>query len=98
MKKVTTRAVQLDISGLLKELPFEITRYGKVVAVVRAPGAENEALKSCLEQLALNRKMAKELDAGSKSEKKENLDWVGEEADKLSFECIKEIDVDLNFD
>ena len=94
MKKVTTRAVQLDISGLLKELPFEITRYGKVVAVVRAPGAENEALKSCLEQLALNRKMAKELDAGSKSEKKENLDWVGEEADKLA----KEIDVDLNFD
>ena len=94
MKKVTTRAVQLDISGLLKELPFEITRYGKVVAVVRAPGAENEALKSCLEQLALNRKMAKELDAEPKSEKKENLDWVGEEADKLA----KEIDVDLNFD
>jgi len=94
MKKVTTRAVQLDISGLLKELPFEITRYGKVVAVVRAPGAENEALKSCLEQLALNRKMAKELDAGSKVAKKEDLSWVVEEADKLS----KEIDVDLNFD
>jgi len=94
MKKVTTRAVQLDISGLLKELPFEITRYGKVVAVVRAPGAENEALKSCLEQLALNRKMAKELDAGSKVAKKEDLSWVIEEADKLA----KEIDVDLNFD
>ena len=94
MKKVTTRAVQLDISGLLKELPFEITRYGKVAAVVRAPGAENEALKSCLEQLALNRKMAKELDAGSKVAKKEDLSWVIEEADKLS----KEIDVDLNFD
>ena len=94
MKKVTTRAVQLDISGLLKELPFEITRYGKVVAVVRAPGAENEALKSCLEQLALNRKMAKELDAESKVAKKEDLSWVIEEADKLS----KEIDVDLNFD
>ena len=94
MKKVTTRAVQLDISGLLKELPFEITRYGKVVAVVRAPGAENEALKSCLEQLALNRKMAKELNAGSKVAKKEDLSRVTEEADKLS----KEIDVDLNFD
>jgi len=94
MKKVTTRAVQLDISGLLKELPFEITRYGKVVAVVRAPGAENEALKSCLEQLALNRKMAKELDAESKTAKEEDLSWVIEEADKLS----KEIDVDLNFD
>ena len=97
MKKVNIRQLRKGISLLIKEdLPFEIINgvSGEVLAVVRAPGAENEALKSCLEQLALNRKMAKELKAESKVAKKEDLSWVVEEADKLS----KEIDVDLNFD
>jgi len=38
MKQVTMREVQVNLSGLLKE-PFEITRYGVVVAVVTPVGA-----------------------------------------------------------
>ena len=37
MKTVGIREVQVNLTKLLYDLPFEITRYGRVVAVVRGP-------------------------------------------------------------
>jgi hypothetical protein len=34
MKQYSSRYVQLNLAKLLEELPFQITRYGKVVGVV----------------------------------------------------------------
>jgi len=43
MKKVAVRYAQVHLSELLKEPPFEITRYGRVIARVVKP---NEVVKS----------------------------------------------------
>ena len=40
MKNVTVRQAQINLSKLLKELPFQITRYGKPIATVNGVGEE----------------------------------------------------------
>ena len=40
MKKVGIREAQINLTGLLKDLPFAITRYGEVIAVVDRPKKE----------------------------------------------------------
>ena len=41
MKQVGIRESQTKLTTLLKELPFEITRFGKVVAIVNSPEKYN---------------------------------------------------------
>lgn len=45
MNKYGIRHVQIHLTTLLEELPFQITRYGKVIAVVNGPSAGNVTVK-----------------------------------------------------
>lgn len=54
LRKVTTREVQKNISKLLHVLPFAITRYEEVVAMVVEPGFNDvERLKKINKQLVV---------------------------------------------
>lgn len=45
MNKYPVSYVQIHICELLEELPFQITRYGKIIAVVNGPSAGNVTVK-----------------------------------------------------
>ena len=45
MKSVTVRQLQVNLTTLLRDLPFKITRYGRVIAVVSAEGPQPKVKK-----------------------------------------------------
>ena len=54
MKYVTVRDLQINLTTLLRDLPFTVTRYGRPVAVVSAVGPQTKVkeVKSKIKKVA----------------------------------------------
>lgn len=58
MRQVTVRELQINPSDEFDNLPFEVTRYGRVVAVVSLPGEKINTQKAVAKMVEKARKIS----------------------------------------